>query len=137
MVAAGLNGLTTSQGLPVNITTKHTESFCGIFAGLETSESVYQIRMVRRLPPKSKDEVNGNEVREDYVGTGPDHSMVFHTSDVLGLAVANVPDVVVSTQNGLQLSLPPSYIPSLPSRRKRPGLSYRRRHLRFFWPTQT
>ena len=80
--------------------------------------------MVKRLPPNSKDEVNGNEVREDYVGTGSDRSMVFHTSDVLGLAVANVPDVVTTTQNGLQLPLPPFYAPSLPSRRKSPGLPY-------------
>ena len=63
--------------------------------------------MVRRVPANSKDEVNGNEVKEDYVGTGSDHSMVFHTSDVLGLAVANVPDVVATAQNGLQLSLLP------------------------------
>ena len=61
--------------------------------------------MVRRGSLSSKDEVNGNDSEDEYIGTGSDHSMVFHTSDVLGLAIANVPEVVTTVQNGMHKRL--------------------------------
>ncbi|KAI9811605.1 MAG: hypothetical protein M1827_005354 [Pycnora praestabilis] len=94
------------KGLSATITTKHGDSFSGIFSGalLEPGEMTYVLRMVKRIKSAGEEQVNGSvDAGNEFVGVGPDHTMTFEIKDVVEFAVGNVGlnDPVSKTQNGL------------------------------------
>lgn len=59
-------------------------------------------KMVRQISSHPKDGANGaNEASSEYIGTGPDHTMVFGTGDIIDITIANVSTTSSSAiQNG-------------------------------------
>jgi len=86
------------------VTAKSGDTFSGVFAGATTeiNESTFMFKMVRQISSHSKDGANGaNEACSDYVGTGPDHTMVFGMGDIIDITIANVSTLSNSAiQNG-------------------------------------
>ncbi|MCJ1475361.1 hypothetical protein MMC13_004023 [Lambiella insularis] len=75
-----------------NITTRKGDTFVGVFAGAtaEVAESTFLFKMVRQLSNQPKEVVNGtSDFSDDYVGSGPDHVMVFSMADVIDITIAN------------------------------------------------
>ncbi|KAL1304719.1 hypothetical protein AAFC00_003666 [Neodothiora populina] len=92
-------------GLHGRVTFKNGEIFEGIFSGatLESSDSRFSMKMVKRISAPSHSQSNGNaEKTNEYIGTGDDHMMMFNLQDTIDL---NVWDVQLSAteskaQNG-------------------------------------
>ncbi|KAK2760843.1 hypothetical protein FQN54_002082 [Arachnomyces sp. PD_36] len=93
--------LTSFIGLSATITTKNGESFTGIFSGsvLEPSESSFMMKMTQKV---SADQGRANGANEIYLGSAPDHSMVFDAKDIVDVSVANVStsEVVAKEHSG-------------------------------------
>ncbi|KAI9657549.1 MAG: hypothetical protein M1831_004165 [Alyxoria varia] len=79
-------------GNQATVTAKNGDRFSGIFSGvsLESSESRYVLKMVRKLPNFSDDQANGTTEASDLIGNGDDHAMTFSTSDVADLSAENI-----------------------------------------------
>lgn len=96
--------MTHSLGLSTSITVKSGEVFSGIFYGasFDGNDQGYLLKMVQKIRSGEKAEANGNnEVHNDYIGSGEDHSMSFDTKDVVHLAVEGVTfDVRDKAHNG-------------------------------------
>ena len=86
------------------VTAKSGDTFSGVFAGATTeiNESTFMFKMVRQISNQTKDGVNGaSEPSSDYIGTGPDHTMVFGMGDIIDITIANVSTIAISgNQNG-------------------------------------
>jgi len=90
------------------VTAKSGDMFSGVFAGATTeiNESTFMFKMVRQISSQNMDGANGaNEVSSDYIGTGPDHTMVFGMGDIIDITIANVSTITSSgNQNGNSIS---------------------------------
>jgi hypothetical protein len=77
------------------ITAKSGEVFSGVFAGAtaEPNESTVLFKMVRQVSSHSKEGMNGaTDSYGDYIGVGPEHTLVFNMMDVIDVAIADVPN---------------------------------------------
>ena len=72
---------------------------------MDSNESAYLLKMVRRVKSGSGEEGNGAVNSEvEYIGTGEDHAMSFDIKDVVDLAVKDLSfNVQDRVQNGLFL----------------------------------
>lgn len=84
------------------VTTKNGEKFTGIFSSstLEANESSFVLKMVRSEQPKQN---GANNAASPFLGSAPDHSMVFDAKDIVDISVANVSpaDVTTKPSNGM------------------------------------
>ena len=80
------------QGSHCNITTRVGDSFTGVFAGSHKSSDDYKVlfKMVKKMHHRdgtsSVDQTRDS--LEEYVGFGPDHSMVFEASVVARIEIS-------------------------------------------------
>jgi len=80
-------------GRPARITVKNGQQFTGIFSGfsLESSDSHYVLKMVKKVPLDAATKVNGSEQQAgEYTGHGADHVMTFDLKDVVDLAATEI-----------------------------------------------
>lgn len=85
------------------VSTKNGEKFTGIFSSstLEASESSFVLKMVQRSDQQKHNGANNAAV--PFLGSAPDHSMVFDTKDIVDISVADVSpaDVTLKPSNGM------------------------------------
>ena len=75
------------------MTVKNGDVFSGVFFGaaFDNNESNYVLKMVQKIKSGEKTEVNGSQdILNEYVGVGEDHTMSFESKDVVSLAVEGV-----------------------------------------------
>jgi len=88
------------------VTTKNGEKFTGIFSSstLEASESSFVLKMVQRSKPDQSRTNGVSDVAAPFLGSPPEHSMIFDAKDVLDISIADVSpaDVTTKTSNGMR-----------------------------------
>ncbi|KAI9835570.1 MAG: hypothetical protein M1819_002021 [Sarea resinae] len=94
------------NGLDASITVKNGDKFTGIFSGatLETNETSYVLKMVKKVKAVGKEQANGvTDGSDEYLGTGDSHAMTFEIRDVIDLAVegASLTQTQSKSQNGM------------------------------------
>ncbi|EFW23269.1 PAB1 binding protein Pbp1 [Coccidioides posadasii str. Silveira] len=98
--------MTAFIGSTATITTKNGENFSGIFSGSRTepNETSFVLKMTRRAStdPDSIRPNGTSHQASPYLGSGPDHKMIFDAQDVADFAVAGVSTagMGVKEQNG-------------------------------------
>ncbi|KAK2800097.1 hypothetical protein FQN51_006336 [Onygenales sp. PD_10] len=99
--------LTACIGLNATITTKSGDKFSGIFSGssFDSNESSFTLKMVQRCSSPQPDQSRPNGLSDHaspYVGSGPDHQMIFEVQEIADVAVADVSTngIAAKEQNG-------------------------------------
>lgn len=97
--------LTSFIGLVTTVITKNGDKFSGVFSSstLEPNDSSFVLKMAHRPSQQEQSQTNGvSEVASPYLGSAPDHSMVFDIKDIVDISVANVStsDVLTKSSKG-------------------------------------